>query len=227
MIGAIVASGVFLTVEGIEGSGKSTQMLLLSERLRQMGLPLIVSKEPGGTSLGIQIRKILLDRDPKLETCSPESELLLFYADRAQHLKEVIRPALSENKIVLVDRFEDSSRAYQGTLGVSKILLDQLSETIIGSTKPHLTILLDIESKFSLQRVESRNLSLGGEFSERRYDQEALDFHQEVRRRFLDIAHQEPHRIHIVKAHRSPDEVFEAVWDRVSKTLKAHGHLVS
>ena len=227
MIGAVVASGVFLTLEGIEGSGKSTQMLLLSQRLREKGLPLVVSKEPGGTSLGIRIRQVLLDRDPKIETCTPESELFLFYADRAQHLQEVIRPALSENKIALVDRFEDSSRAYQGTLGVSKILLDQLAENILGSTRPHLTILLDIDSELSLQRVETRNSSLGGGFKERRYDQETLRFHQEVRQRFLGIAKQEPHRIHVVEAHRRPDHVFESIWDRVSETLKAHGHLVS
>jgi len=126
-----------------------------------------------------------------------------------------------------VDRFEDSSRAYQGTLGVSKILLDQLAENILGSTRPHLTILLDIDSELSLQRVETRNSSLGGGFKERRYDQETLRFHQEVRQRFLGIAKQEPHRIHVVEAHRRPDHVFESIWDRVSETLKAHGHLVS
>jgi|OM-RGC.v1.013038910 dTMP kinase len=226
-LGAVVVSGVFLTLEGIEGSGKSTQMRLLSERLREKKLPLVVSKEPGGTSLGIRIRQVLLDRDPTVETCTPESELFLFYADRAQHLQEVIRPALAENKIVLVDRFEDSSRAYQGTLGASKSLLDQLAENILGSTRPHLTILLDIDSELSLQRVETRNLSLGREFKERRYDQETLRFHQEVRSRFLEIARAEPRRVFIVEAHHPPEQVFESIWDRVSETLKAHGHLVS
>ncbi|MFM8233802.1 MAG: dTMP kinase [Holophagaceae bacterium] len=222
-----MASGVFLTFEGIEGSGKSTQMRLLAERLQKQGLPLVISKEPGGTSLGLRIRQVLLDRDPAIETCTPESELFLFYADRAQHLKEVIRPALAEHKIVLVDRFEDSSRAYQGTLGVSPRLLDQLAESILGSTRPHLTLLLDLDSQLSLRRVETRNRSLGGEFKERRYDQETLRFHQEVRERFLEIAKAEPNRVHVVDAHHSPEQVFESIWNRVSTTLIAHGHKVS
>ena len=117
--------GVFITIEGVEGSGKSTQLLHLSERLRRLGLPLVVTKEPGGTALGREIRRLLLEPHGSGETWCSEAELLLFYADRAQHLETVIRPALAAGKIVLVDRFEDSTRAYQGASGVEA--LDQFA----------------------------------------------------------------------------------------------------
>ena len=215
--------GVLITIEGVEGSGKSTQLLRLSERLRHLGIPLVVSKEPGGTSLGRELRRLLLEAHPSGETWCPDAELLLFYADRAQHLQTVIRPALEAGKVVLVDRFEDSTRAYQGASGVSETALDRLSELVLRRLKPHLTVLLDMDPETSLQRVEVRNLAYGGEFAETRFDQAALEFHRRVRNRFLAIAQAEPQRVALVPARDPVDQVAAAVWTRVSALLRGAG----
>jgi dTMP kinase len=215
--------GVFITMEGVEGSGKSTQLLRLSERLRRMGLPLSVSKEPGGTALGRELRRLLLTPHASGEAWAPEAELLLFYADRAQHLREVIRPGLECGKIVIVDRFEDSTRAYQGASGVSEDALNRLSEVVLHRTKPNLTILLDMDPELSLQRVEVRNLALGDEFHETRFDQAALEFHRKVRQRFLMIAKQEPNRVVVVPARDPADQVEAAIWQRVAPLLRSAG----
>jgi dTMP kinase len=215
--------GVFITIEGVEGSGKSTQLLRLSERLRRLGLPMVVSKEPGGTALGRELRRLLLERHPSGETWCSEAELLLFYADRAQHLETVIRPALAEGKIVLVDRFEDSTRAYQGASGVPESSLDRLNELVLRGLKPHLTVLLDLDPETSLQRVEVRNLALGGEFAETRFDQAELDFHRRVRNRFLVIAQNHPNRVALVPARNPVDQVEASIWTRVAPLLRSAG----
>lgn len=216
--------GVFITIEGVEGSGKSTQLLRLSERLRRLKLPLVVSKEPGGTALGRELRRLLLERHLSGETWCPDAELLLFYADRAQHLETVIRPALAEGKLVLVDRFEDSTRAYQGASGVAESALDRLSDMVLRGLKPHLTILLDMDPESSLQRVEVRNLSLGGDFAEFRFDQAELDFHRRVRTRFLALAQSHPNRVALIQARAPVDEVEAAIWARVAPLLRNNGY---
>ncbi|HJW73512.1 MAG TPA: dTMP kinase [Geothrix sp.] len=216
--------GVFITIEGVEGSGKSTQLLRLSERLRHMKLPLVVSKEPGGTALGRELRRLLLERHLSGETWCPDAELLLFYADRAQHLETVIRPALAVGKLVLVDRFEDSTRAYQGASGVAESALDRLSDLVLRGLKPHLTILLDMDPESSLQRVEVRNLSLGGDFAEFRFDQAELDFHRRVRTRFLALAQSHPNRVALIHARAPVDEVEAAIWARVAPLLRNAGY---
>ena len=215
--------GVFITIEGVEGSGKSTQLLRLSERLRHLGLPLVVSKEPGGTALGRELRRLLLERHTSGETWCAEAELLLFYADRAQHLETVIRPALAAGKVVLVDRFEDSTRAYQGASGVPESALDRLSELVLRGLRPHLTVLLDMDPEVSLQRVEVRNLALGGEFAETRFDQAELDFHRRVRNRFLVIAQNHPNRVALIPARNPVDQVAASVWARVAPLLRNAG----
>jgi dTMP kinase len=215
--------GVLITIEGVEGSGKSTQLLRLSERLRHLEVPLVVTKEPGGTSLGRELRRLLLEPHASGETWCPDAELLLFYADRAQHLQTVIRPALEAGKVVLVDRFEDSTRAYQGASGVSEAALDRLSELVLRRLKPHLTVLLDMDPEVSLQRVEVRNLAYGAEFAETRFDQAALDFHRRVRNRFLAIAHAEPNRVALVPARDPVDQVASAIWSRVTPLLRGAG----
>ena len=215
--------GVFITVEGVEGSGKSTQLLRLSERLRQLGLPLVVSKEPGGTALGRDLRRLLLERHSSGESWCSEAELLLFYADRAQHLETVIRPALAAGKVVLVDRFEDSTRAYQGASGVPESALDRLSELVLRGLRPHLTVLLDMDPEVSLQRVEVRNLALGGEFAETRFDQAELNFHRRVRNRFLVIAQNHPNRVALIPARNPVDQVAASVWARVAPLLRSAG----
>jgi dTMP kinase len=216
--------GVFITIEGVEGSGKSTQLLRLSERLRHLKLPLVVSKEPGGTALGRELRRLLLERHLSGETWCPDAELLLFYADRAQHLETVIRPALAEGKLVLVDRFEDSTRAYQGASGVAESSLDRLSDMVLRGLKPHLTILLDMDPESSLQRVEVRNLSLGGDFAEFRFDQAELDFHRRVRTRFLALAQSHPNRVALIHARAPVAEVEAAIWARVAPLLRNAGY---
>jgi dTMP kinase len=215
--------GVFITIEGVEGSGKSTQLLRLSERLRHLGLPMLVSKEPGGTTLGRELRRLLLEPHPSRETWCPDAELLLFYADRAQHLERVIRPALAEGKILLVDRFEDSTRAYQGASGVAEASLDRLSDLVLRGLRPHLTVMLDMDPEVSLQRVEVRNLSLGAEFSETRFDEAELDFHRRVRNRFLAIAQNHSNRVVLIPARDPVDLVEVAIWTRVAPLLRSAG----
>jgi dTMP kinase len=220
------AHGAFITMEGVEGSGKSTQLLRLSERLRHLGVPMVVTKEPGGTPLGQEIRRLLLHPHPSGEAWCAEAELLLFYADRAQHLNRVIRPALEAGKVVLCDRFEDSTRAYQGASGVSEQVLDRLHELVLQRLRPHLTVLLDMDPQVSLQRVEVRNLGYGEAFQETRFDQAHLEFHQRVRTRFLAIARAEPHRVAVIPARNAPAEVEFAVWQRVAPLLRNAGFQV-
>lgn len=215
--------GVFITIEGVEGSGKSTQLLRLSERLRRLDLPVVVSKEPGGTALGRELRRLLLERHSSGETWCPESELLLFYADRAQHLETTIRPALAEGKIVVVDRFEDSTRAYQGASGVAESSLDRLNELVLRGLKPHLTVMLDMDPELSLQRVEVRNLALGAEFAETRFDEAELEFHRRVRNRFLAIAQNHPNRVALIPARDPVDQVESVIWQRVAPLLRSAG----
>jgi len=215
--------GVFITLEGVEGSGKSTQLLRLSERLRRLGLPVLVSKEPGGTALGRELRRLLLERHASGERWCPEAELLLFYADRAQHLETVIRPSLAEGMIVLVDRFEDSTRAYQGASGVAESSLDRLNELVLRGLKPQLTVMLDMDPEVSLHRVEVRNLALGTEFAETRFDEAELDFHRRVRNRFLVIAQNHPNRVALVSAMDPADQVEAAIWLRVAPLLRSSG----
>lgn len=215
--------GVFITIEGVEGSGKSTQVLRLSERLRRLGLPLVVSKEPGGTALGRELRRLLLERHPSGETWCAEAELLLFYADRAQHLESVIRPSLAEGKVVLLDRFEDSTRAYQGASGVAEASLDRLNDLVLRGLKPHLTVVLDMDPEVSLQRVEVRNLSMGAEFAETRFDGAELDFHRRVRNRFLAIAQNHPNRVALIPARDPVEQVEAVIWARVAPLLRSAG----
>lgn len=220
-------AGVLITLEGVEGSGKSTQIQRLSKRLQEAQLPLVVSKEPGGTSLGRELRFLLLAPHASGELWCPEAELLLFYADRAQHLATLVRPALKAGKVVVVDRFEDSTRAYQGAQGVDEHCLDRLSEMVLGGLKPDLTVVLDMDPEESLRRVKARNEALGETFKETRFDQETLSFHRKVRQRFQEIARRDPERVCLISAEDGPDVVEKAVWARVSAVLRRAGHRVS
>jgi dTMP kinase len=213
-------------MEGVEGSGKSTQIQRLAERLGRAGLPLVVSKEPGGTALGRELRALLLAPHASGESWCPKAELLLFYADRAQHLANVVRPALADGKIVLVDRFEDSSWAYQGAQGVPEADLIHLREVVLGDFRPDLTLVLDMDPEASLKRVDARNAGLGPSFRETRFDQEALGFHRKVRQRFLEIAGREPGRVVLIPGQGGLEAVEAVVWDRVSAFLLNRGFKV-
>ena len=218
--------GLFITMEGVEGSGKSTQMHRLEVLLRGLGIPLRVSKEPGGTALGQELRGLLLAPHGSGERWCPDAELLLFYADRAQHLDRVVRPALAEGQVVLVDRFEDSSRAYQGAQGVAEEALEGLRRLVLKGLAPDLTLLLDMPPERSLARVQARNAAQAG-FRETRFDAECLAFHQRVRARFLDLASREPGRVKRVDADRDVDAVAEDLWALVCPVLRAAGHRVA
>lgn len=216
--------GVLITMEGVEGSGKSTQLERLAARLRATERPLTVTKEPGGTALGRELRRLLLTAHPSGEAWSPQAELLLFYADRAQHLAQVVRPALARGEVVLIDRFEDSTWAYQGAQGVSDAALDALRELVLGDLRPHLTLLLDVAPEVGLGRVGRRNAAQDG-FAETRFDEAHLDFHRAVRARFLDISQREPRRVAVIDAEGAPEQVEERVWARVAQLLGETRHV--
>lgn len=182
--------GTFVTLEGPEGAGKTTQVKLLSKQLTKLGVPHVVTRDPGGTPLGKQVRRILLT--PGINV-APMTELLLYQADRAQHVAEIIRPALAEGKLVLCDRYIDSSIAYQGYgRSIDLKLIKDLNELSTGGLKPVLTILFDIQSEDGLSRLHP-----GGHD---RIEREALDFHTRVRKGYLELADQEPNRWKILDA---------------------------
>ena len=209
---------MLITLEGVEGSGKSSQMTRLIKNMQH--LPLVVSREPGGTPLGKEIRSLLLTSHSSGEVWCSMAELLLFYADRAQHVETLVKPALATGKHVLLDRFNDSTWAYQGARGVPDELLLQLAQLVLGDFKPDLTIILDIDPVDSLKRVAIRNNKPGEVFTETRFDNEVLEFHLKVRQRFLRLATREPSRVALIDATGTPDEVEAAIWQRVSSFLE-------
>jgi dTMP kinase len=213
---------VLITMEGVEGSGKSTQIQRLAARLERCGIDAVLTKEPGGTALCQEIRALLLQPHGSGETWAPLAELLLFYADRAQHLARCVEPALRAGKVVLLDRFDDSTRAYQGAQGIPETHLDQLRDLVLAGRRPDLTVVLDLDPVLSLERVAARNGADAG-FRETRFDQEALAFHVEVRRRFQELARREPGRVVLVPALGGAEDVEAAVWARVAPVLAAAG----
>ncbi len=197
--------GLFITLEGIEGSGKSTQIIMLSHHLREGGCPVVVTREPGGTMIGDQARKILLD--PANTLLVPRAELLLYAAARAQHLEELILPALQSGKVVLCDRFSDATLAYQGYgRGLDVELIRELDRITTNGIRPDLTLLLDIEAAAGLGRARGRNRRDGLE-SEARFENETLAFHERVRAGYRALATQEPGRYRVVDASPPPDEI--------------------
>ena len=189
--------GLFVTLEGTDGTGKSTQVRLLVQFLKKRGHSVRVTREPGGTKLGERIRKILLDS--KTTHLSSLAELALMYAARAQHLEEVIRPALAKGEIVVSDRYNDASFAYQGygrNLGVETVRA--FDRIVCGRTQPDLTILLDLAPRLSLGRAGSRQSRLKS--NQGRFESLGLNFHEKVRRGYLAIARREPRRIKVVPA---------------------------
>jgi dTMP kinase len=197
---------MFITFEGIEGSGKSLQIDRTVAHLKRRGVRCLVTREPGGTEFGSAVRQILLraggpPRDPL-------SELLLYLADRHQHLCEVIEPALRDGVTVISDRYHDATRAYQGAArGIAPGIIDRLA-AVLGIRDPDKTILLDIDPLVGLQRARSRNESSGSALEEGRFEAEDLSFHREVRKAYLALARQFPQRIHRIDASGSSDAVY-------------------
>lgn len=211
-----MARGRLITLEGGEGAGKSTQARLLAEYLTTAGLEVVVTREPGGSALGEKIRELVLD--PATPAHSQLAEALLFSAARADHLDGLIRPALDRGRWVICDRFSDSTRVYQGTVGgLSGDILSRLDEIVVGSTQPDLTILIDIDPVVGLARVGSRR---GGAEPADRYEARAPDYHQQLRDAFLVIARAEPIRCVVVDGFQSVDDLARHIRGHVDARLR-------
>jgi len=200
---------MFITFEGVEGSGKSLQIQRAEAHLRSKGIPCLLTREPGGTGFGLALRRVLLHESGPART--PVSELLLYLADRHQHLREVIEPAVQSGVVVLCDRYHDATRAYQGgARGVSVELIDSLA-TILRIPDPDATVLLDIPPELAVARARMRNKSARSTSEEGRFEAEDLSFHRSVRTAYLDLARRFSGRIRIVDASGTPDEVFARI----------------
>lgn len=207
--------GLFVSFEGGDGCGKTTQMRRLAERLRSLGCAVVETTEPGGTRIGAQIRRILLDSAHQ-ELC-PTAELLLYFASRAQNVEELILPALGESQIVLTDRFTDSTLAYQGFgRGLGEQVVADLDRIASRGLVPDVTLLIDIDLEASLARARQRNLDL----TESRMDEQAVEFHDRVREAYLAMAAREPGRFRVVDGRGDAAGVAEAVWKAFAPALE-------
>mgnify|MGYP000362635776 CR=1 FL=1 len=206
--------GLFITFEGTEGCGKSTQINALAARLQQTGKTVLQTREPGGTPLGEAIRN-LLQHDTAGNGMTPEAELLLFTASRAQLTRERIRPALAEGQVVLCDRFMDSTTVYQGVARkIESATVAQINRFAVGNVRPDLTILIDIEPETGMARVRSRsNDQLD------RMERETIEFFQAVREGYLQLAESEPDRFLVVDGSQSIDTLKDTIWETVQKRL--------
>ncbi len=215
--------GKFITFEGLDGTGKSTQMRRLAATLRERGHEVVETREPGGTPTAEKIRKVVLDS--ATDGLSPMAEMALMFASRAQHIAEVIEPALAAGSIVLCDRFTDSTEAYQGggrKLGSAPVR--ELHRVLCGDLQPDLTILLEANPHASVSRAQKRNrrASRGGQrgHDENRFEQETRAFFTRVRESYMAIAKREPGRVVIVDAHGTPGQTHERVVEVVGKKLR-------
>lgn len=192
--------GLFITFEGADGCGKTTQLGLLAEYLTAQGKEVIITREPGSKGLGVKLREILLNYDGEV---APECESFLFLADRAQHIATIVKPAIESGKIVLCDRHTDSTVAYQGYgRGLDLDRINYLNSIAVAGVKPDLTLVFDVDIETSMKRVgdEKDRMESGGD-----------EFFNRVRQGYLEIAKQEPERIEVINAARSIEEVFEDV----------------
>jgi dTMP kinase len=209
--------GLFITFEGPDGSGKSTQLRILATRLRGEGRTVVETVEPGGTPIGMQIRRVLLD-SKNLEM-RPTTELLLMFAARAQNVDETILPALSRGEIVLSDRFTDSSLVYQGAArGLGAEVVYEVDRIACRGLVPDLTIVVDIDTELGLARARGRNQKTRD--VETRIDEQAVGFHRKVREAYLQLAADEPNRVKLIDGSRSEEIVGKDVWAAVLAVLK-------
>jgi dTMP kinase len=207
--------GKFITFEGIDGSGKSTQMRMLAGELRQRSVDVITTCQPGGTPLGRRLREAFLETE---EAVAPMAELLLFAADRAQHVELLIKPALAEGRVVISDRYADATFAYQGAgRGFDEKTVNQVIKLATGGIRPDLTVFFDISVENALQRMLARNET--GE-KVNRMDFETAEFYGRVREAYLGIAKREPKRFKIIDANGSVAEIQPVVTEMVSRFLR-------
>lgn len=209
--GDVPARGRFITFEGGEGSGKSTQVQRLLARLAGRGIETVATREPGGSPEAERLRKLLLSG--AVASLGPVAEIIVFAAARIDHLDKTIKPALAEGCFVICDRFTDSTRAYQGATGKVDMALVRELETIAADAKPDLTIILDVPAEIGLARAKGR-----GEGADR-FESEALAFHEAVRQSFLDTAREEPERCAVIDATLPADEISEVIWKLVEDRL--------
>ena len=212
--------GKFITFEGLDGCGKSTQMKKLAAVLDAQGLHVVVTREPGGTETGEKIRRLLVDS--ATSGLSAKAELALMFASRAQHIKEVILPGLAAGRVVLCDRFTDSTEAYQGggrKLGSEPVL--QLHRILCGNLQPDLTILMDSDVAQSVERARRRNRArAGAEDDEGRFEQESRAFFERVRNAYLNLARREPQRVALIDARGAIGRTHKKILEAVSRKLK-------
>jgi dTMP kinase len=205
------AKGIFITFEGGEGAGKTTQIAKLAHAFEAAGHKVVVTREPGGSRIANRIRSLLLDREMKGLVAL--AELLLYEASRAQHVSDVIGPAIAAGKVVICDRFADSSLVYQGAArGISAPLVKKLNQIATGGLKPDLTFVMDLDPRIGLARVGARGVL-------DRLEKEALSFHQAVRRGYLNLIKAEPRRCKRIDASRSRDAIHEQIRGVLGKWL--------
>src|SRR5680860_912585 len=208
--------GLFITFEGGEGAGKTSQITLLKEKLIKAGYEVIVTREPGGSPGAEAVRHVLLSG--AAEPFGEEMEAILFSAARSDHVATVINPALQQGHIVISDRFFDSTRVYQGISGkASPEFLQNLEKIACAGTAPHITIILDLDPKEGMKRAAERRGQM--ELADR-FEKESLKLQKQRRQGFLDIAKQEPERCKVIDASGNLDQVFERVWQEVEKKLQ-------
>jgi dTMP kinase len=209
-------AGCFITFEGGEGAGKSTQIERLKNRLEQLAQPVLVTREPGGSPHAEEIRAFILGGHAK--HLGPFAEALLFAAARIDHLDRTITPALRSGTHVLCDRFADSTRAYQGSLGnIAQDLIERLEKVTLRGVKPDLTFILDLPAEIGLARAGARQAGKGEGAD--RFEEEDISFHQSLRQAFLAIARSEPKRCVVINADQEPDEVEAAIWAALRERL--------
>lgn len=215
-------TGRFITLEGGEGSGKSTQARLIRDWLATEGHPVMLTSEPGGTEIGQALRQVLMANQNT--DMVPETELLLYIADRAQHVRARILPALTDGHIVISDRYHDSSVAYQHyARGVPMATLDFLFQELAGGLVPDLTIVMDLPIPAAMERIQRRSLSDPDSVS--RFEEEARTFHERVREGFHRIAATDPDRVKLVDGNRDQQEVFASIQQLIRKVLPTTGEL--
>ena len=204
-----MAPGLFITFEGGEGSGKTTQIAKLEARLKEQGIEVLRTREPGGSPQAEALREEIVSGDP--HRWSPLAETLLINAARDSHLRDTIRPALERGLIVLCDRFMDSTRAYQGSAGgVDPQLISVLESYVVGETRPKLTVILDLDPETGLARAK---------LTENRFEQKGREFHRRLRAAYRDIAKSEPARCKVIDAAGTPEAVSAAIWNAVQPLL--------
>ena len=215
--------GTFITFEGIDGSGKSTQLRLLGNFLSANGCDLLLTREPGGTTLGLRLRAALLDA---MEEVDPLTELLVFAADRAQHVRRKLRPALEAGQVVISDRYADATVAYQGAgRGFSPELISQIVQLATDGLKPDLTLLFDLSIEESTGRTARRTGKNSGKLSRDRLDIENADFHSRVRDAYLQIALKEPNRVKLIDTSGPVEKTQQRVKEIIIPYLQSRGHI--